>query len=534
MIRSLRVNFILTALFAAAAVFAAAVAADAATYVSAHGDKFAEKYHPDNIIGSGQLITLELDKPGEYMRVYIPPGATLVSLYYYASGNARLGVAARMDNPPQCEYTTSIYITTESYLGLPWDTASAKSLSVFRSPDDDFQRKNEGGTATLMNNMSFSVPLSASQGGWLYLRSLKYSSNSFYRLVYNVSVDPKAYRAWYYEMWPDGGTGDPRESKTTPPPPSDCGFSDIETGSSSGGDDGGDDISSDQAACEASGGTWFLGVCFAPGESVPSCDTVDPENDQDGDCVEDLKDNCPWVPNPDQKDTDGDDYGDACDACPKDPTRHLEPCADSDPDRDGDGIPNEEDNCPDVKNGAQVDTDGDGVGDACDECPKDPDKTAPGICGCGVPDVDSDHDGVLDCNDTEISIRIPAMKSYAAPVLVSTQHPKATIQKLTVTSLNLPPGNIQCFAAYVKGGKLYLAEETMSGGVEFRRWIPGDPITSYSVGNVSDGSWECDVFRSLGELDLQVLATHNVGFFYLMLSLKNGAMDGVFFMLQEE
>ena len=35
-----------------------------------------------------------------------------------------------------------------------------------------------------------------------------------------------------------------------------------------------------------------------------------------------------------------------------------------------------------------------------DECPDDPDKTAPGICGCGVPDSgDGDSDGVLDCVD---------------------------------------------------------------------------------------------------------------------------------------
>jgi parallel beta-helix repeat protein len=34
-----------------------------------------------------------------------------------------------------------------------------------------------------------------------------------------------------------------------------------------------------------------------------------------------------------------------------------------------------------------------------DACPGDPDKIDPGICGCGIPDVDSDNDGTLDCND---------------------------------------------------------------------------------------------------------------------------------------
>lgn len=34
-----------------------------------------------------------------------------------------------------------------------------------------------------------------------------------------------------------------------------------------------------------------------------------------------------------------------------------------------------------------------------DNCPSDPNKTEPGVCGCGVPDADSDGDGVADCID---------------------------------------------------------------------------------------------------------------------------------------
>lgn len=34
-----------------------------------------------------------------------------------------------------------------------------------------------------------------------------------------------------------------------------------------------------------------------------------------------------------------------------------------------------------------------------DHCPDDPIKTEPGICGCGVPDDDSDKDGTMDCFD---------------------------------------------------------------------------------------------------------------------------------------
>lgn len=48
---------------------------------------------------------------------------------------------------------------------------------------------------------------------------------------------------------------------------------------------------------------------------------------------------------------------------------------------------------------AAADRDGDGVLDGNDGCPDDPDKTAPGECGCGVPEMDSDRDGVPDCTE---------------------------------------------------------------------------------------------------------------------------------------
>ncbi|MDA1336935.1 MAG: hypothetical protein O2818_08625 [Bacteroidetes bacterium] len=101
-------------------------------------------------------------------------------------------------------------------------------------------------------------------------------------------------------------------------------------------------------------------------------------------------------------------------------------------DVDGDGVDDASDNCTDltacnydgsVNNVActfattwYADTDADGAGDpattqsACtqpagyvavagDGCPSDPNKTAAGVCGCGVVDVDVDSDGVCDSSD---------------------------------------------------------------------------------------------------------------------------------------
>jgi hypothetical protein len=46
-----------------------------------------------------------------------------------------------------------------------------------------------------------------------------------------------------------------------------------------------------------------------------------------------------------------------------------------------------------------VDSDDDGVLDCEDMCPNDPNKIEPGVCGCGVEDADADNDGTLNCRD---------------------------------------------------------------------------------------------------------------------------------------
>ena len=70
----------------------------------------------------------------------------------------------------------------------------------------------------------------------------------------------------------------------------------------------------------------------------------------------------------------------------------------------------------------QRDSDGDGANDCSenDGCPGDPNKTAPGVCGCGRPDADSDGDQTLDCKDA-----CPNDSSKVAPGLCGCGHDDA-------------------------------------------------------------------------------------------------------------
>ncbi len=84
----------------------------------------------------------------------------------------------------------------------------------------------------------------------------------------------------------------------------------------------------------------------------------------------------------DNKDNDCDgevDEGCIVDLCPEDPNKTK-------PGICGCGV-------------KDIDSDSDGIFDCNDECPVNPNKTEPGICGCNIQDIDSDGDGVPDCLD---------------------------------------------------------------------------------------------------------------------------------------
>lgn len=158
------------------------------------------------------------------------------------------------------------------------------------------------------------------------------------------------------------------------------------------------------------------------GESDPANinstpDTIENNDDADGDDVSDALDNCVSVKNADQKDMDDDGVGDVCDNCvdEKNPDQAnsdddqfgnaCDNCYrmanDDQADTDGDGFGNSCDTCPELADETNTDSDGDGIGDACDNCPARPNPNQVDICNGGNDGEtdDNDGDGILNAAD---------------------------------------------------------------------------------------------------------------------------------------
>ncbi|NOX57987.1 MAG: PKD domain-containing protein [Planctomycetes bacterium] len=99
------------------------------------------------------------------------------------------------------------------------------------------------------------------------------------------------------------------------------------------------------------------------------------------------------------EDSDGDTEPDCSDGCPNDASKQAAGdcgCGVPEVDSDDDGVSDCIDQCPGQPD---IDTDEDGTLDCNDACPNDDAKTEPGACGCGQADDDADDDGVANCND---------------------------------------------------------------------------------------------------------------------------------------
>ncbi len=127
-------------------------------------------------------------------------------------------------------------------------------------------------------------------------------------------------------------------------------------------------IAADNVGVSSFTGNHTSGESFQPGTTAVTYSATDTAGNS-SECTFDVT-----VKN---RDSDGDGEPDCTDGCDSDPQKTA-------PGICGCGVSDD-------------DTDGDGNADCKDLCPDDPAKIAPGFCGCGIGDTDTDNDGVPDC-----------------------------------------------------------------------------------------------------------------------------------------
>ena len=137
------------------------------------------------------------------------------------------------------------------------------------------------------------------------------------------------------------------------------------------------------------------------------------DKDSDGDSVPDVWDLCPTdlaksSPgvcgcNVSERDSDNDGRADCSDECADDAGKILAGscgCGVAETDTDHDSFPDCLDLCPEEPGlAAPVGGSCDPLAQVVDLCPLDPSKLAPGVCGCGEADTDSNGDGTPDCKE---------------------------------------------------------------------------------------------------------------------------------------
>jgi serine protease len=156
---------------------------------------------------------------------------------------------------------------------------------------------------------------------------------------------------------------------------------------------------------------------------------------------------------------------------------------------------------------------------AVDSCPDDPNKTDPGVCGCGVPDVDANNNGIIDClegsssgGNTNLS---PATGSIAGQLSVQ-------LDNLGITVLEREPNDSLSatqFVANVSPGESYsvFGQASVPQGDRFDayQFYAAAPVTVSFTLTFSDtggsGSPAADMDLSLHDFTNRLCAPGGVG-----------------------
>ncbi len=166
--------------------------AHALNYPSAYSD-YETEFDIRTSVKTTESFSFTANFPGSNFRLFIPPGATYINLQIYVNRDSLIGVAARIDQKPQCTYNTNQ--SEDQFGALPWKSPSDSSISIADYRVNDIQYKNRGGTIKAMEEvLSTEIP---SPGEWLLIRDLSFDGSRIMKLTYTVYVNVATYNAWY-------------------------------------------------------------------------------------------------------------------------------------------------------------------------------------------------------------------------------------------------------------------------------------------------------------------------------------------------
>ncbi|MBW1801771.1 MAG: hypothetical protein JRJ85_13695 [Deltaproteobacteria bacterium] len=409
--------------------------------------------------------------PGGYKTVHNPADWTTnveklgfpavkdrVSLAVFCPQNQMIGVVARLGFPPQCAYDPTNYTPSEDYFyGLPWLSAadfSGGSLQMFRN--NDIRIRNHSGTIPIVKDYSPS-----SDGEWLYVKVL-YDGTAASNLAasnFEVTIDTDAYKAWYATASWDS-SGNPLPNGKTPTGTGDCSFE--STGEGGVPTDDGDDNSDNPFAP-----LW-------PGDDT-SDDPPDDDTNTSGYTITAYKTGSGTVSPSDQVTVD--------------------------------------------KGGSQTFTFNPSTGWRVDDVNYGPvggeRESAGAVTSYTFSNVQQDMElGVVFKEGTDVVEETAYVASSGFPLYsVTIQEGEILTFKPTLEFVNPPAESVLCYVAYIKDGKMYVAQQGLDGEITFERYLEGDPFTSYGTHDFKGGIlWECTAFEDIG-LFANLLSSADVAIF---------------------
>ena len=137
---------------------------------------------------------------------------------------------------------------------------------------------------------------------------------------------------------------------------------------------------------------------------------------------------------------------------------------------------------------ADTDTDADGSADCLDSCPSDIGKTGAGVCGCGVSDADANNNSTPDCNDPVLAgvvPRVAKLSTKKGKVVVSMESRSGVLYLLKVTTKS---GKAKATTAYYSASSpsytIRRLKAKTSVSVSYSFYLTGTPVVASSYSPV--------------------------------------------------